>query len=189
LSSHTNKYTSSSLTQKVFSNMRRVSKEFLGVETPLFATMLVQPQSPTTEEEDEMEVPAAPTPPSPTIEPLPSPQKHTTTPPQAQPAPSSPPQAQPQPDTSESSMSILNTLMETCATLRMNLNGRGREIEAINADKDITLVDVKKDEEVVAIDAETQGRINQVDVNAASKGVSAAKPTVFDDEEVIMTMA
>nr|GEX43835.1 hypothetical protein [Tanacetum cinerariifolium] len=34
-----------------------------------------------------------------------------------------------------------------------------------------------------------QGRINQEDVNAASKGVSVAEPTVFDDEEVTMTMA
>nr|GFD58223.1 hypothetical protein [Tanacetum cinerariifolium] len=29
------------LTQKVFANMRRVGKGFLGVETPLFETMLV----------------------------------------------------------------------------------------------------------------------------------------------------
>nr|GEY42800.1 receptor-like protein kinase FERONIA [Tanacetum cinerariifolium] len=41
LSSHTNQYTSPVLTQKLFANMRRVGKGFLGVETPLFATMLV----------------------------------------------------------------------------------------------------------------------------------------------------
>nr|GFA09084.1 hypothetical protein [Tanacetum cinerariifolium] len=80
---------------KVFGNMRRVGKGFSRVETPLFATMLVQPQSPATEEEDEVEVPAAPTPPSPTIKPIPPPQEPTTTPPQAQPAPLPPPQAQP----------------------------------------------------------------------------------------------
>nr|GEW55653.1 hypothetical protein [Tanacetum cinerariifolium] len=34
-----------------------------------------------------------------------------------------------------------------------------------------------------------QGRIDQDEVNAASKGVSVVVPTVFDDEEVIMTMA
>nr|GEY64455.1 hypothetical protein [Tanacetum cinerariifolium] len=33
------------------------------------------------------------------------------------------------------------------------------------------------------------GRIDQEEVNAASKGVSAAEPTVFDDEEVTMIMA
>nr|GEX62751.1 ribonuclease H-like domain-containing protein [Tanacetum cinerariifolium] len=44
LSSHNTKYTSPVLTQKVFVNMRRIGKVFLGVETPLFDTMLVQPQ-------------------------------------------------------------------------------------------------------------------------------------------------
>nr|GFA17632.1 hypothetical protein [Tanacetum cinerariifolium] len=41
LSTHTTKYTSPSLTQKVFSNMRKVSKGFFGVETPLFEGILV----------------------------------------------------------------------------------------------------------------------------------------------------
>nr|GEU95069.1 hypothetical protein [Tanacetum cinerariifolium] len=44
LSTHTTKYTSPSLTQKVFANMRRVSKGFSGVETPLFEGMLVEQQ-------------------------------------------------------------------------------------------------------------------------------------------------
>nr|GEX50628.1 ribonuclease H-like domain-containing protein [Tanacetum cinerariifolium] len=87
------KYTSPALTQNVFVNMRRVGKGFFRVETPLFATMLVQPQPPCVEEEDEQEeVPNAPTPPSPTIEPTPPPQDSITIPPQAQPASSlSPP--------------------------------------------------------------------------------------------------
>nr|GEU56639.1 hypothetical protein [Tanacetum cinerariifolium] len=41
LSTHTTKYTSPALTQKVFANMRRVGKGFCGVETPLFEGMLV----------------------------------------------------------------------------------------------------------------------------------------------------
>nr|GFB27742.1 hypothetical protein [Tanacetum cinerariifolium] len=36
LSTHTTRYISPTLTQKVFANMRRVGKGFLGVETPLF---------------------------------------------------------------------------------------------------------------------------------------------------------
>nr|GEV76685.1 hypothetical protein [Tanacetum cinerariifolium] len=40
LSKHTNRYISPVLTQKVFTNMRRVGKGFSGVETPLFETML-----------------------------------------------------------------------------------------------------------------------------------------------------
>nr|GEZ83575.1 xylulose kinase-1 [Tanacetum cinerariifolium] len=42
LSTHTTKYTSTALTQKVFANMRRVGKGFSGLETPLFEGMLVE---------------------------------------------------------------------------------------------------------------------------------------------------
>nr|GEY52165.1 hypothetical protein [Tanacetum cinerariifolium] len=71
LSSHNNQYTSYALTQKVFANMHRVRKGFSGVETPLFASMLVQPQA--AEVEDNVEVPVALTLPSPTSAPLPPP--------------------------------------------------------------------------------------------------------------------
>nr|GEV23790.1 hypothetical protein [Tanacetum cinerariifolium] len=148
LTFHNTKYTSPALTQKVFANMRRV--------------------------EEEVEVPTAPAPPSPTNAPLPPPQDPTPTP-YAKPH-ASPPQAQPA-SLHDSTMQLLTTLMETCAYLRM-LPNRGK-IEAINADKDITLVDV---ETQVDMDAELQGRIDQ-DVSAATKDVSAAEPTVFNDEE------
>nr|GEY19816.1 hypothetical protein [Tanacetum cinerariifolium] len=61
---------------------------------------------------------------------------------------------------------------------------RLRKIEAIDADEGITLVDVETNKEVVAMDAKSQKRINQEEVNAASKGVSAAEPTRLHDEEV-----
>nr|GEV89182.1 uncharacterized mitochondrial protein AtMg00810-like [Tanacetum cinerariifolium] len=44
LSTHTTKYTSPALTQKVFANMRRIGKGFFGVEAPLFEGMLVAQQ-------------------------------------------------------------------------------------------------------------------------------------------------
>nr|GEY29789.1 hypothetical protein [Tanacetum cinerariifolium] len=192
LTSHNTRYTFPALTHKVFVNMRRVGKGFLRVETPLFASMLVQPQPQAVEEDEEVEMPIAPTPLSLTNE------QPTTT--------------------SESAMSLLTTLLETCATLskkvaeleqdkhtqaleilklkkrvkklekkkrsnhsrRMHQN-RGK-IEAIDADEDITLVDMDKDEEVVTIDVELQGRIDQEDVNAA-------EPTIFVDEDVTITMA
>nr|GEX72637.1 uncharacterized mitochondrial protein AtMg00810-like [Tanacetum cinerariifolium] len=44
LSTHTTKYSSTALTQKVFANMRRVRKGFSGVETPLFKGMIVEQQ-------------------------------------------------------------------------------------------------------------------------------------------------
>nr|GEV50030.1 hypothetical protein [Tanacetum cinerariifolium] len=52
LSTHTTKYTSPALTQKVFTNMRRVGKGFSRVETPLFEGMLVEQ---VIEEEDDDE--------------------------------------------------------------------------------------------------------------------------------------
>nr|GEX10106.1 ribonuclease H-like domain, Gag-pre-integrase domain protein [Tanacetum cinerariifolium] len=83
-SSHKTNYTSPALTQKVFANMRRTGKGFSEVETPLFATMLVQPQAIAKKEDEEDEVPAAPTPPSPTHEPTPPLQEPITSPLQAQ---------------------------------------------------------------------------------------------------------
>nr|GFD21125.1 hypothetical protein [Tanacetum cinerariifolium] len=40
LLTHTTKYTSPALTQKVFANIRQVGKGFFGVETPLFKGIL-----------------------------------------------------------------------------------------------------------------------------------------------------
>nr|GEW76111.1 putative ribonuclease H-like domain-containing protein [Tanacetum cinerariifolium] len=157
---------------------------FYRVKTPLFASMLVQPQAAKVVEE--VEIPTAPTSPSSTIELSPPPQDHIPTPLKAQPATSSsPPQEQPT-DTSESSTSLLNTLMETCATLSqkvaqleqskitqalkiLKLKKRvkklekkrrskcsegciqiGGKIEAIDADVDITLVDVDTQEKAAA---------------------------------------
>nr|GEY74231.1 hypothetical protein [Tanacetum cinerariifolium] len=172
LSSDTIKYTSPVLTQKVFSNMRRIGKGFSGVET-----QKVQPLATTEEEDEEDEVPAAPTPPSLTNEPTPPSNKPITTPPQtqsvsplplhpqAQPAPPSlPPQEQPT-TTSTFDMTLLDTLLETCTTLNCYGCSRGciqtgRRIKVIDTDEDIKLVDME----------------TKVDL-------------VFDDEEVTMTMA
>nr|GEU42027.1 putative reverse transcriptase domain-containing protein [Tanacetum cinerariifolium] len=132
------------------------------------------------EAEAEDEIPIAPSPPpqDPTLTP------HAT-PPQDQPStpPALPPQEQPT-TTSQSSMSLLTTLMETCASLsqkvfeleqdkhtqaleilklkkrvkklekkkrskRMHPNRGIGKIEAIDADEDITLVDVETQEETL----------------------------------------
>nr|GEU53956.1 putative ribonuclease H-like domain-containing protein [Tanacetum cinerariifolium] len=45
LSSHTTKFSSPSLTQKVFANMRRIGKRFSKVETPLFEGIIVAQQA------------------------------------------------------------------------------------------------------------------------------------------------
>nr|GEU68820.1 ribonuclease H-like domain-containing protein [Tanacetum cinerariifolium] len=54
LSSHTTKYSSPALTQKVFANIRRVEKGCFGVETPLFEGLIVEQQ--VDEAADEMNV-------------------------------------------------------------------------------------------------------------------------------------
>nr|GEV32288.1 hypothetical protein [Tanacetum cinerariifolium] len=53
LSTHTTKYASPALTQKVFENMMRVGKGFSGVETPLFKGMLVGQEIKEEGDEDE----------------------------------------------------------------------------------------------------------------------------------------
>nr|GEX63928.1 hypothetical protein [Tanacetum cinerariifolium] len=53
LSTHTTKYTSPALTQKVFANTRRVGKGFSEVETPLFEGMLVGQEIEEERDEDE----------------------------------------------------------------------------------------------------------------------------------------
>nr|GEU94845.1 hypothetical protein [Tanacetum cinerariifolium] len=81
LSSHNTKYTSPTLTQKVFANMRRVGKGFSGVDTLLFDGMLVpqQVQNDVVDAAEDgdaaNEISAEPTPPSPTPATTPPPQQ------------------------------------------------------------------------------------------------------------------
>nr|GEW06397.1 hypothetical protein [Tanacetum cinerariifolium] len=105
---------------------RRIGKGFLRVKTPLFDAMLapqqVQDDVKVQEDEDDNEVPTAPTShsPTPATTPPPPQQEPIPSPPQAQSAqPSSPPQQQPsQPtDILESFMTLFNKLMKTCDTL------------------------------------------------------------------------
>nr|GEX38835.1 putative ribonuclease H-like domain-containing protein [Tanacetum cinerariifolium] len=134
LSSHTIKYSSPALTQKLFTNMRRVGKGFSEVETPLFERMLV-PQQAADAVDDVVadiaptdDVPAAdaePTPPSPpptTTPPLPQELPYTS---QVMPPlhpspiaqPSSPPQQQQPSQPTIISMDLLNNLLETYTAL------------------------------------------------------------------------
>nr|GEY03528.1 hypothetical protein [Tanacetum cinerariifolium] len=101
LSSHTTRYISFALTQKVFANMRRVGKGCSGIETPLFENMLEireidaeeEVQVPTHDDVDQENVieeiaddvaqPTSPLPPSPIIPPTPPHQSPRTSPSQA----------------------------------------------------------------------------------------------------------
>nr|GEV71626.1 putative ribonuclease H-like domain-containing protein [Tanacetum cinerariifolium] len=140
-----------------------VGKGFSGVETPLFATMLVQPQPSAAEEEDEVETCT-------TLS-----QKVT----------------QLEQDKNAQALEIfkLKNRVKKLEKKRRSKSSGGyiqteRRIEAIDADEDITLVDA---ETQVDLSVEIQGRKD--DVSAATKEVNVAEPIVFDDEEVTMTMA
>nr|GEW71738.1 hypothetical protein [Tanacetum cinerariifolium] len=208
--------------EEIFTELARIVRRGLRgtnsvVQWHLLSSVLLQVEistSLTKMEEDDVEVPAAPTLPSPLNAPSPPPQDPITTPPQAQLAPLSPPPHEQPTETSASSMTLLNTLVETCATLSQKvaqleqdkisqameilklkkrvkkLENKKRskssgciqtwgKIEATYADEDITLVDAKTQ---VDMDAELQGRIDDVGV-AATNEVNAVEPIVFDDEE------
>nr|GEV33303.1 hypothetical protein [Tanacetum cinerariifolium] len=97
LSSHTTKYSSPALTQKVFANIRRVGKGFSKVETPLLEGMIVAQQADDVADEgavgvdvDAIAAAAEPAIPSPTLttQPPPPSQKLPST---SQVIPTSPP--------------------------------------------------------------------------------------------------
>nr|GEW22338.1 putative ribonuclease H-like domain-containing protein [Tanacetum cinerariifolium] len=167
LSSHTTKYSSPVLIQKVFANMRRVGKGFFGVDTPLFEGMLVPQQAAddvanvaTDDAVDDVanvaaddvaddvndvvaEVAAESTPPSPPppVQELPSTsQVVPTLPPSPIAQPSSPP---PQHQSSQPlhdaaiSMDLLNTLLETYTTIT-------RKVKALEQDKIAQALEITK---------------------------------------------
>nr|GEV21810.1 hypothetical protein [Tanacetum cinerariifolium] len=191
MTSHNTRYTSLALTQKVFANMRRVGKGFSRVETPLFALMLVQPQQ--AEEEEVAEQPSLP---HDSTMPLLTQDKYT----QALGILKLKKRVKKLKKKKRSKHSWLKRLRKVGTSQRVKSSNdtvvgsqedasKQGEIEAIDVDEEITLVDIEKDKEVITMGTEPQGRLDQKEVNAASKGVSAAEPTVFDDEEVTMTMA
>nr|GEY68321.1 hypothetical protein [Tanacetum cinerariifolium] len=122
--------------------------------------------------------------------------------------PDSPPQEQPT-TTTQSSMCLLTTLMETCATLSkkvaeleqdkhtqaleiLKLKKRVKKLEKKKRSNSSRFKRLRKVGASQRVESSTDiivGKIDQDEVNAASKGLNAAEPTVFDDEEVTMTMA
>nr|GEV20585.1 hypothetical protein [Tanacetum cinerariifolium] len=190
LSSHTTKYTSPALTQKVFANMRRIGKGFLGVETSLFATMSVQPQAAVEEEDEKDEVPAAPAAPSPTHEPTPPLQEPITSPLHPQSVPqSSPPQEQ-LTTTSTSYMTLLHTLLKTCITLSYKVatleqDKVAQALEILKLKRRVKKLEKQMRSKSFGLKRLRKGRLEKKDkVNDATKEVNVAEPTVFDDEEV-----
>nr|GFC31045.1 hypothetical protein [Tanacetum cinerariifolium] len=141
LSSHTTRYISPALTQKVFANMRRVGKGSSGVETPLFENMLVvrevdadedvqvpaqdnvDQQNVTKEIADDDAQPTSPLPPSPVI-------------------PSSPPYQLPRPpplQAAESSSLLVQQVLDKCSALVLQVEG----LETANTAQQLEILKLK----------------------------------------------
>nr|GEW93563.1 xylulose kinase-1 [Tanacetum cinerariifolium] len=188
LSTHTTKYTSPALTQKVFANMRRVGKGFSGVETPLFEGMLVEQQVDEEGDADENveevnagdtaegdvsaahgEVPTvvaepsipSPTPPTPPPQPthdIPSTSHVQQTPPQSPQVQPPSPQPQPQP--------------QQAVEFPMNLLQERRMIAKMDQDDAVVLEDDKEEDKEVA-DAVKDVKEAKVDESAQDQGRQA----------------
>nr|GEV88661.1 hypothetical protein [Tanacetum cinerariifolium] len=201
--------------------MRRIGKGFSGVDTLLFDGMLVQQQVQDVEdaaedEDDDNEVSAEPTPPSPTpTTPPPSPTpEHIPSPPQAQTAqPSSPSPQQPSQsaDISQYAMTLLNTLMETCATLTRKVANLEqdkiaqaikitklkqrvmRKITELDANEDVTLEDINAEVAIGRLE-ESQAKVYHLDLEHAEKVLSMqdtdeAEPTEVEEVIEVVTVA
>nr|GEU44379.1 xylulose kinase-1 [Tanacetum cinerariifolium] len=167
LSSHSTKYSSPALTQKVFANMRRVGNGFSGVDTPLFEGMIVAQQVgeaavevnvddvstvgvadegaasvadddvPTTVDEPSIPSPTSPTQPPSQEQDLPSTSQVQPTPPQSSQVQPPSPQ-QPQPSQdAKISMDLLHYMLDTCTTLT-------RRVENLEQDKIAQALEITK---------------------------------------------
>nr|GEV85305.1 reverse transcriptase domain-containing protein [Tanacetum cinerariifolium] len=159
LSTHTTTYTSPALTQKVFANMRRVGKGFLGVKTPLFEGMVVAEEiqeqgdaedqvqddiddaaaqgADTAVEGDDVHEPSipSPTPPPQQSQDLPSTSQVQHTPPPS-PLPQSQPPPQAQPQAADFPMSLLQEALDACAMGAGDDQVKGRQAEIYKIDMD-----------------------------------------------------
>nr|GEW96484.1 hypothetical protein [Tanacetum cinerariifolium] len=191
LSTHTTKYSSHTLTQKVFANMRRVGKGFSRVETSLFEGMIVeQPVGESANEvHDEgvladgvaaadvvpiaVEEPSIPSPTPPTLPPQPSQDQPSTsqvqlTPPQSPQAQPQSPQHQPQPSQDAgTSMDLLQNLMDTYVDDILE------DAKEVTIEKSVD-VDEKPAEIQEVVEVVTTAKLITEVVTAASATITAA---------------
>nr|GEX73786.1 hypothetical protein [Tanacetum cinerariifolium] len=200
LSLHTTKYSSPTLTQKVFANMRRVGKGFFEVDTPLFEGMLVAQQEDDAADEGAANVnvdvvltaidePSIPSPPPTTQPPPPSQdvpstsQVQPTSPPSLIVQPASP-QQQPQPSHDAAiSMDLLYNLLDTSTTLT-------RRVENLEQDKIAQALEITKVKQRVK-KLERRNKLKwriiadmDVDVDVTLKDVANIVKEVVADAEI-----
>nr|GEX64857.1 putative ribonuclease H-like domain-containing protein [Tanacetum cinerariifolium] len=210
LSTHTTKYTSFALTQKVFANMRRAGKGFLRVETPLFKGMLVVQENvvegiadeqvqddivvaATPEDvpaavledvhDESIPLPAPPTPLSQSSQDIPSTSKAQSPPQQ----PQSPTPAQPQFANFPMKAQTLEITKLKTRVKKLEGENKGRMIVELYKDEGIELIDEQAkakdtvdDAQVEGRQAEKQAEIYQIDLDHPSKVLRMLK----DEPEV-----
>nr|GFA15656.1 hypothetical protein [Tanacetum cinerariifolium] len=166
--------------------MKRVGKGFSRVDTPLFDGMLAPHQvhdevaDAAEDEDDANDISAEPTPPSPTPattpppqqEIIPSPSQVESTPPPSPhqspiAQPSSPPPQQPPSHDAKISMTLLNTLLETCAIL-------SRQVVNLKQDKIAQAIRITKlKQRVRRVESSTDTVIdNQEDASKQGGGIA-----------------
>nr|GEX44047.1 hypothetical protein [Tanacetum cinerariifolium] len=178
LSSHTTKYLSLALTQKVFANMRRVGAPEVDVEDVPAAGVADEDAASVADDDvpTAVDVPSIPSPTPSTQPPPPSQDQPFTfqvqlTPPQSPQAQPPSPQHQPQPSQDAGILiDLLQNLLDTCTTLTR----RGRMIADMDADVDVTLKDIAKD---VALNAEIEenDEVEPVELQEVVEVVTTAK--------------
>nr|GEX44815.1 uncharacterized mitochondrial protein AtMg00810-like [Tanacetum cinerariifolium] len=211
LSSHSTKYSSSALIQKVFANMRRVGKRFLGVDTPLFEGIIVAQQVDENAAEVNVDdVPAAgvadegtasvnvddvlaavdepfiPSPLPTTQPPLPLQDIPSTS--QVQPTPPPSPIAQsPSPQQQPQSLQDAKSSMDLLHTLLetcTTLTRRERIIASMDTDVDVTLKDVVDIAKEVAANAEIE---ESADVQGSMQDIELEPAELQEVVEVVTT--
>nr|GEZ14409.1 hypothetical protein [Tanacetum cinerariifolium] len=174
LSTHSTRYISPVLTQKVFANMQRVRKGFSGVETPLFKNMLAVRYI---DEEEEAQVPAQG---DKVQEPVAEEVANDVVPP----TPTSPSPSSPVLDTCSTLVLRVEGLENANAAQQLEivkLKAKGRNIVDMDQDEGIELVvDHEKDAEVEGRHADKQAEIYNIDLDHSSKVLSMQE----DDTEV-----
>nr|GEV07042.1 hypothetical protein [Tanacetum cinerariifolium] len=202
LLTHTTKYTSPALTQKVFANMRRVGKGFSKVETPLFEGMLVGQEIedggdeeehvqdvtagdvtlgddpaaygevPTVSQEPSIPSPTPPTQPPQPPQDLPSTSHVQYTPPQAQPQP------QPEPQPQQPTGRIIDEMDKDDVVALMDNKEEDKKDEEAKEDEPAEVHEVVDVVTTTKLITEVVTAASEI-VIAASTIISAAEPQVL----------
>nr|GEV84780.1 hypothetical protein [Tanacetum cinerariifolium] len=201
LSTHTTKYISPALTQKVFANIRRIGKGFSGVETPLFEGMLVVRDDVVVDIEDVL-VDSIPLPALPTL--LPQSSQDTPSTSQAQSPPQQPQSltlAQPQEaqtlDITQLKKRVKKlervSKVKTFKLRRLKKVGTSQRVETFDDTimEDVSnqrrmIVELDKDEGVeLIVEVVTTAKLITKVINAASTPVSAASTIILAAKQII----